>query len=151
MESINPTYPTLKLGEENSKSFGVFGGCTISESIDNTITSNLAYDKYMALLAYGTKDGHIKMFSLNGYEQEVYHAHDNVSVLFCQFVPGQLLLFSIDAKNRLAIRDLKRSFQAEEVKKNEENITEMMDNISESTTVKSQFKAHRKDKNTKIF
>ena len=68
IESVNPNYGHLKLTEDNCKSFGVLGGCTGSQSIDNTISSNLAYDKYQGLLAYGTKDGHIKMFSLKGYE-----------------------------------------------------------------------------------
>jgi hypothetical protein len=107
---MNNAYAHLKLTEENSKSFGVFGGCTGSETIDENITSNLAYDKYQGLLAYGTKTGHIKMFSLKGYEQEVYHAHDNVPILFVLFVPSSLLLFSIDAKNRLTVRDIRKSF-----------------------------------------
>ena len=80
------------------------------------------------------------MFSLKGYEQEVYHAHDNVAVLHVLFVPGQLLLFSIDAKNRLAVRDLRKSFQAEVTKKGEEGGA---DNVSDATSVLSKWKAQR--------
>lgn len=110
----------MPLREENCKGFGIVGGCTVSESIDDTITSNLAYDKYQGLFAYGTRDGHIKMYSMKGYEQEVLNAHDNIPVMFITFVPGECILFSIDARNRLAVRDLRRSYQAEEVKKEEQ-------------------------------
>ena len=88
LESINPNYPTMTLAEENCKSFGVIGPCTAGDSIDDTITSNLAYDKYQGLMAYGTKDGHIKLFSLKGYEQEVFNAHDNIPVMFVTFAPS---------------------------------------------------------------
>ena len=47
------------------------------------------------------------MVSMKGYEQEIYGAHDGCAILHMLFVPGQLLLFSIDAKNRLVCRDLR--------------------------------------------
>lgn len=75
LESLNPNFQTFKLTEENSKGFGVLGGCTGSATVDDNITSNLACDKYLGLMAYGTFSGHIKLFSLKGYEQEVYNAH----------------------------------------------------------------------------
>jgi hypothetical protein len=80
---------------------GTCGG--LSET--NDITSNLAYDKYQGLLAYGTSAGHIKMYSLKGLEEEIFSAHQD-PIEFLLFVPRKLLLFSIDSKNRLSYRDL---------------------------------------------
>ena len=106
---MNQNYHTFRLTEDNSKGFGVLGGYTAAANIDENISSNLAFDKYQGLLAYGTRSGDIKMVSMKGYEQEIYGAHDGCAILHMLFVPGQLLLFSIDAKNRLVCRDLRSS------------------------------------------
>ena len=113
MHSVNRNNKDYPLGPANSKGFGVLGrdgsGISLIHDKDGQgdITSNLAYDKYLGLLAYGTRSGHIKMQSLKGYEQELYWAHQGVPVDFLLFVPGKLLLISIDAQNRLAIKDLR--------------------------------------------
>jgi hypothetical protein len=73
-------------------------------------------------LAYGTKNGHIKMLSLQGFEQEVYSIfgpkmqREEVPIEFVLFVPGQLLMLTIDAHNRLAFRDL-RSENEDKIKR----------------------------------
>jgi hypothetical protein len=54
----------------------------IANSISDTedITSNLAFDKYLGLLAYGTSSGHIKIISLNGYELEIYNYFSFINI-----------------------------------------------------------------------
>ena len=71
---------------------GDIGGLSESEEI----TSNLAFDKYQGLLAYGTSAGHIKLFSLKGMEEEIFCAHQD-PIEHVLFVPSKLLLFSIDS------------------------------------------------------
>lgn len=87
-ENMNSNYQMFQLTEDNSKGFGVLGGATGGATIDDNISSNLAFDKYQGLLAYGTKSGDIKMFSLKGYEQEIYGAHEGCPILHILFVPG---------------------------------------------------------------
>ena len=70
------------------------------------VSSNLASDKYQATLAMGTSTGMIKIFSLKGYELEVYDAHDD-EIIWVAFVPNKGLLVSIDVTNMLKLWDLK--------------------------------------------
>ena len=70
------------------------------------VSSNLASDKYQAMLAMGTSTGMIKIFSLKGYELEVYDAHDD-EIIWVAFVPNKGLLVSIDVTNILKLWDLK--------------------------------------------
>lgn len=51
------------------------------------ISSNLASDRYQQILAMGTSTGIIKIFSLKGYEQEIYDAHDH-EISLVAFVPN---------------------------------------------------------------
>ncbi len=57
------------------------------------------------MLAVGTCDGQIKIWSLKGYEQEINQAHD-ASILLLQFVPNQGLLLSVDSLNILKVWNL---------------------------------------------
>ena len=45
------------------------------------------------------------MYSFKGQEEEIFSAHHD-PIEHILFVPGKLLLFSIDSKNRLSYRDL---------------------------------------------
>lgn len=54
------------------------------------------------MLAYGTKSGMIKVWSLKGYEYEIYEAHSE-SVRSLAFIPNQGLLVSIDDGNEVAV------------------------------------------------
>ena len=57
------------------------------------------------MLALGTSSGTLKIFSLKGYELEVYDAHDD-EISWVAFVPNQGLLVSIDVTNMLKLWDL---------------------------------------------
>ena len=57
------------------------------------------------MLALGTSSGMLKIFSLKGYELEIYDAHDD-EILWVGFVPNQGLLVSIDVTNMLKLWDL---------------------------------------------
>lgn len=96
MNENNEPFP---LCPENSQSFGSSGAV-------KDITSNLAFDKYQGLLAYGTAHGSIKIFQLKGLEKEILGAHGSCPIEFLQFVPRKLLLVAIDAENRLFCHDL---------------------------------------------
>ena len=48
--------------------------CSVKDA--GKVSSNLAIDRYQSMLAMGTSTGIIKIFSLKGYEQEIYDAHD---------------------------------------------------------------------------
>ena len=69
------------------------------------ITTNMAYDKYQGLLAYGTSTKIIKVFSLKGYEFEIYDAHE-ASLRALTFIPNQGVLVSVDDNNEVAVWDL---------------------------------------------
>ena len=69
------------------------------------ISSNLASDRYQGMLAMGTSTGILKIFSLKGYEQEIYDAHDH-EINHVAFVPNQGLLISIDISNLLKLWDM---------------------------------------------
>lgn len=71
-----------------------------------SVSTNLAYDKYQGLMAYGTSTKVIKIISLKGYEFEIYEAHD-VSIRFLAFVPNQGVLVSIDDSNEVRVWNLK--------------------------------------------
>ena len=86
----------LPLSPFTSKAFG----------LQDKITTNLAYDKYQGLLAYGTQTKIIKIVSLKGYEYEIYEAHES-SIRFITFVPNRGILISIDDSNEIGIWDLK--------------------------------------------
>ena len=66
------------------------------------MSSNLATDHYQSMLAMGTSTGIIKIFSLKGYEQEIYDAHD-YEICHLTFVPNRGLLVSIDVTNMLKL------------------------------------------------
>ncbi|CDW73878.1 syntaxin-binding protein 5-like [Stylonychia lemnae] len=73
------------------------------------ISTNLAYDKYQGLLAYGTNYNMIKIISLKGYEYEIYEAHQS-GIKRLEFVPNQGILISADDKNIIRqwnLRDLR--------------------------------------------
>ena len=57
------------------------------------------------MLALGTTAGVIKIFSLKGYELEIYDAHDE-EISWVAFVPNQGLLVSIDVTNMLKVWSL---------------------------------------------
>jgi hypothetical protein len=95
--NINKNYIQFKLDPNNSKGFGLLGESASSISDTEDITSNLAFDKYLGLLAYGTSSGHIKIISLNGYELEIYNYFGNIPIHFLLFVPGKFVLISIDS------------------------------------------------------
>ena len=69
------------------------------------VSSNLAMDRYQSMLAMGTSTGILKIFSLKGYEQEIYDAHD-YEICHIAFVPNCGLLVSIDITNMLKLWDL---------------------------------------------
>ena len=69
------------------------------------VSSNLATDRYQSMLAMGTSTGIIKIFSLKGYEQEIYDAHD-YEICHVAFVPNEGLLVSIDVTNMLKLWDM---------------------------------------------
>ena len=54
------------------------------------------------MFALGTSTGMLKLFSLKGYELEVYDAHDD-EILKVGFVPNKGLLVSIDSSNILKL------------------------------------------------
>lgn len=60
------------------------------------VSSNLAQDRYQSMFALGTSSGMLKLFSLKGYEIEVYDAHDD-PIIKVGFVPNRGLLVSIDS------------------------------------------------------
>lgn len=60
--AVNENNKELNLSPKVSKVFGM----------PDSITSNLAYDKYQSLLAVGTKKHTIKIISLKGYEFEIH-------------------------------------------------------------------------------
>ena len=62
-------------------------------------------------MAYGTSAGHIKVISLSGYEQERFNFGEKAPIEFVQFVPGKLMLVSIDSENRLVVRYFGREDQ----------------------------------------
>ena len=70
------------------------------------ISSNLAVDRYQGMFALGTSAGMLKMFSLKGYEQVCYDAHD-FEINKLGFVPNQGFLVSIDLTNMLKIWNLR--------------------------------------------
>ena len=67
------------------------------------------------MLALGTSSGMLKIFSLKGYELEIYDAHDD-EILWVAFVPNQGLLVSIDVTNMLKLWDLESSKELQESK-----------------------------------
>ena len=58
------------------------------------------------MLAVGTSTGIIKIFSLKGYELEVYDAHD-YEISWVAFAPNKGFLLSIDITNVLKLWDLR--------------------------------------------
>jgi WD40 repeat protein len=54
------------------------------------------------MFALGTSAGLLKLFSLKGYELEVYDAHDD-AIIKLGFVPNKGLLVSIDSENLLKL------------------------------------------------
>ena len=69
------------------------------------ITTNLAFDRYQGLMAYGTSNKIIKILSLKGYEFEIYDAHE-YSIRAMTFIPNKGILISIDDENEVCIWDL---------------------------------------------
>lgn len=69
------------------------------------VSSNLASDRLQAMLALGTNAGMLKIFSLKGYELDIYDAHDD-EIRHVGFVPNQGKLVSIDVTNMLKLWDL---------------------------------------------
>ena len=57
------------------------------------------------MLAIGTSTGTIKIFSLKGYEQEIFCAHD-YEINLMTFVPNKGRLISIDTQNIFKLWDL---------------------------------------------
>lgn len=72
--------------------------------------------------------------------------------MYLTFAPGQLVLFSIDARNRLAVRDIRKNYQAEEAKVEPDAVNADLDKSKETdlTSILSKNKAKR-DPGTKIF
>ena len=66
------------------------------------------------MLAMGTSTGIIKIFSLKGYEQEIYDAHDH-EICLVGFVPNKGLLVSIDVTNVLKLWDMEEGLDDCEV------------------------------------
>ena len=70
------------------------------------ITSNMAFDKYQGLIAYGTAFGSIKIFQLKGLEKEIIGGNGSSPIEFVLLVPRKLLLIAVDAENKLFCHDL---------------------------------------------
>ena len=64
------------------------------------------------MLAVGTNNGTIKIFSLKGYEQEILDAH-NDEIRLMTFVPNKGKLVSIDSMNNLKLWNLTNIEQPE--------------------------------------
>lgn len=108
-DGINRNYGVFSVDSENSKSFGLLAGsCQNKGSMyAEDVTSNLAYDRYLGLLAYGTCAGHTKIINLSGSEYEKLSIFpDHAPITHVHFVPGKLMLVHVDAENRLVIRYL---------------------------------------------
>ena len=107
-DNMNRNCGEFPLGYENSKRFGMLsgtfkkkGGCSL---YSEDITSNLAYDKYLGVVAYGTSAGHLRIISLAGHEYEKLNIFsDAAPITHLQFVPGELLLVAADGQNRLTV------------------------------------------------
>ena len=98
LSNLNENNDKLPISSINSQTFGSSGQA-------KDITSNMAYDKYQGIIAYGTANGNIKIFQLKGLEKEIIGAHGTTPVEFVLLVPRKLLLFAIDANNRLSWHD----------------------------------------------
>ena len=92
----------------NNNMLGLGGAQKKDESTNKDagkVSSNLACDRLQAMFALGTSSGMIKIFSLKGYELDVYDAHDE-EIRHVAFVPNQGKLVTIDVTNMLKLWDL---------------------------------------------
>ncbi len=77
----------MRLNQANSKGFGVLGDIGSETKGTKAITSNLAYDKYQGMVAYGTERGHIQIMTLTGQTLQIYNAHRNAKIEHVLLVP----------------------------------------------------------------
>lgn len=66
-EINNPNYIRFDLSHQNCKGYGLIGDSAHQPNVDD-ITSNLAYDRFLGIFAYGTSKGHIKLINSKGFE-----------------------------------------------------------------------------------